>query len=68
MVSTVIRNWKVVDLTHDNRVVKRVNGQLHESDDRPSDYWDVEYLTHSERVILHRGLTATGQDRERPRP
>ncbi len=65
--STVERNWTIVGLTPDNHVVKRVNGSEYATDDRPSDYWGIEYLSRAERGILRHGLTPAGNDRERPK-
>jgi hypothetical protein len=67
MGNTVIRNWSIEGLTPDNRILKRVNGSVRETEERPSDFAGIEYLTRRERGILRRGLTPAGRDRERPK-
>jgi hypothetical protein len=61
------RNWEIVGLTPDNWVlIKGVDG-VRNSNERPSEYDGITYLTPAERGILRRGLTAAGNDREKPR-
>jgi hypothetical protein len=61
------RNWKIVGLTPDNFVLVDGLGGLRNSNERPSEYLGIEYLTRVECGILRRGVTAGGRDREAPK-
>ncbi len=62
------RNWKIVGLTADNWVlIEQSDGVVRNSNERPSEFDGVTYLTRVERGILRRGLTPSGKDRERPK-
>jgi len=61
------RNWEIVGLTDDNWVLVRGVDGVRNSNERPSEFWGVTYLSRKERGILRRGLTPAGNDRERPK-
>jgi hypothetical protein len=52
------RNWKVVGLSPENTVL--TDGELGRKDtnEPPSAYLGIEYLSRTERGILRRGVTA----------
>ena len=65
MKETVRRNWKIVGLANhgDHYTVEiEVDGVRHDSGELPSSFGDFG-LSRAERGILHRGLTAGGNDR-----
>jgi hypothetical protein len=63
------RNWTVVGLTPDNYVLIHTEGdnEPHNSNEHPSEYWGLTYLTRRENGILRKGLTASGKDRRTPK-
>lgn len=62
-----LRNWQVLGLTDENRVILQVNGERRETQERPSDFWGIAYLSRAERGILRRGVTPGGRDRATPK-
>lgn len=65
-----MRNWVVVGLTERNTVIIHTDGDKkpHDSNEKPSEFWGLGYLTRRENAILRRGMTATHRDRQHPRP
>ena len=61
------RNWKIVGLTKDNFVICEVDGKVQETQERPSEYLGIEYLSRRENGILRRGVTSSGKDRKVPK-
>lgn len=63
------RNWQVVGLTPENQVeiLSTDTGAVRDSEECPSAFDGISYLTRTERGILRRGLTAAGRDRTSPR-